>query len=96
MSKAALREGIQRWPLNIWENGHQNFKHRFIKDASFKLVLPDSLASNSDKYRATTTNFMWLIRGAISYGHQLRAMGNGWSFSEVAACVGGAAGRLAI
>ncbi len=89
MSKTAFREGIQKWPLEVWENAHHNFRHRFQKDASFKLTLPDSLASSSDKYKATTANFMWLIQRAISQGHQLRAMGNGWSFSDVAVCNGG-------
>ncbi len=37
----------------------------------------------------TTANFGWLIQRAIDNGHQLRAMGNGWSFSEVAICEGG-------
>jgi hypothetical protein len=96
VSKAALREGIQRWPLHTWQNGHQNFQHRFEKEASFKLTLPDSLASSSDKYKATTANFMWLIQQAIRKGTQLRAMGNGWSFSEVAVCNGGAVDTKAL
>ena len=67
-----------------------------MKDASFKLVLPDSAANSSDKYKATTANFMWLIQRAINHGHQLRAMGNGWSFSEVATCTGGAVDTKAL
>ncbi len=89
MSKAAYPDGIQKWPLEVWENGHQNFKHRFQKNASFKITLPDSVISSSDKYKATTKNFMWLIQYAINNDLHLRAMGNGWSFSEVAICDGG-------
>lgn len=89
MSKAFLPEGIVRFPLTTWTNGHQNFTHRFQKDASFKLFIPDSPATSSDKYKATTRNFMWLISYAIEHSLQLRAMGNGWSFSEVAICNGG-------
>lgn len=90
MSRAAFPEGIQRWPVEVWENCHQNFKHKFKKNTSYKLTLPDSLASSTDKYKATTENFMWLIRVAIANNFRLRAMGNGWSFSEVAVCDGGA------
>ncbi len=90
MSKAAFPEGIQKWPIEVWENGHQNFKHRFQKNTSFKLTLPDSLSNSADKYKATTKNFMWLIQYAINNQLNLRAMGNGWSFSEVAICNGGA------
>ncbi len=89
MSKAAFPEGIQKWRIEVWENGHQNFKHRFQKNASFKLTLPDSPPGSADKYKATTRNFMWLIQYAINNQLHLRAMGNGWSFSEVAVCEGG-------
>src|SRR5215211_4594523 len=89
MAKAAFPEGIQRWPVEKWENGHQNFVHKFQKNASFKITLPDSLQSSLDKYKATTKNFMWLIQYAINNNIQLRAMGNGWSFSEVAVSNGG-------
>ncbi|MEP6846143.1 MAG: FAD-binding protein, partial [Panacibacter sp.] len=67
-------------------NGHENFTQKFKKGASFKLVLPDSLTSTSDQYKATTANFMWLIQYALDNNIQLRAMGNGWSFSEIAVC----------
>ncbi|MEO6069065.1 MAG: FAD-binding protein [Chitinophagaceae bacterium] len=89
MPTAELPEGIQKWPLQNWTNGHQNFTHQFTKDASFKLTLPDSLTSSTQKYKATTANFMWLINYAIANKIQLRAMGNGWSFSEVAVSEGG-------
>lgn len=89
MSKAFLPEGILPWPIEHWTNGHENFTHRFAKNTSFKLVLPSSKISSSDKYKATTANFMWLIENAVKKGNQLRAMGNGWSFSEVAVSEGG-------
>ena len=88
VSKAFLPDGIERFPITKWTNGHQNFTHTFTKDASFKLFLPNA-GNSSSKYRATTSNFMWLINYAIEHKLQLRAMGNGWSFSEVAVCNGG-------
>jgi FAD binding domain-containing protein len=84
----ALPAGIEKLPIEKWENGHQNFKHKFKKNTSFKLTLPE-LANSTEKYRATTSNFKWLIQNAIDNGNQLRALGNGWSFSEVAICDGG-------
>ena len=33
--------------------------------------------------------FQWLIQYAIDNNIQMRALGNGWSFSEVAVCEGG-------
>jgi hypothetical protein len=85
----ALPEGIETWPIETWENGHQTFTQHFAKDTCFKLTLPDSLASSTEKYRATTANFMWLIQHAIDNNLQMRAMGNGWSFTKVAVCDGG-------
>jgi FAD/FMN-containing dehydrogenase len=35
-------------------------------------------------YQATTKNFQWLIQHAIDNNISLRAMGAGWSFTEVA------------
>ena len=90
MSKAAFPDGIQQWPIEHWENGHQNFKHRFKKNTSFKILLPESKPTLEEKYKATTANFMWLIKHAIENKNTLRAMGNGWSFSDVAVCDGGA------
>ena len=89
MAKAFFPEGIQKWPIEKWGNCHENFRHTFKKNASFKLVLPESVVGSADKYKATTANFMWLIRHAINNDMQMRAMGNGWSFSEVAVCEGG-------
>src|SRR5690606_31436258 len=39
--------------------------------------------------KQTTSNFQWLIKHAIDNDISLRAMGNGWSFSDVAVCDGG-------
>ncbi len=89
MAKSTFPEGILPWPIERWTNGHENFTHRFKKNSSFKLVLPDSPLSSSDKYKATTANFQWLINYALKNNIQMRAMGNGWSFSEVAVCEGG-------
>ena len=82
-----LPDGIQRVPVTKWENAHQNFLHTFKENASFKLTIPKSDPAN--QYRDTTKNFQWLIKYAIDNNIQMRAMGNGWSFSEVAVCEGG-------
>lgn len=80
----SLPNGIEQWDILEWENAHKNFKARFTKNASFSLKNPDSLSKSADKYKKTTENFQWLIRHAIDNNLQLRAMGNGWSFTEVA------------
>lgn len=82
-----LPNGISILPIIKWTNGHENFVHTFKKNASFKLTIPSSNSSNP--YRDTTRNFQWLIEYAIENNIQLRALGNGWSFSEVGVCEGG-------
>jgi hypothetical protein len=82
-----LPDGIQRLPIIKWENGHENFTHTFKKNSSFKLTIPHS--NPDQQYHDTTKNFQWLIQYAIDNNIQMRALGNGWSFSEVAVCEGG-------
>ena len=82
-----LPDGIALLPITNWQNGHENFVHTFKKDCSFKLSIPSSQSVNP--YLDTTKNFQWLIKYAIDNNIQLRALGNGWSFSEVAVCEGG-------
>ena len=82
-----LPDGISALPITTWENGHENFVHTYKKNSSFKLSIPSSKSSNP--YRDTTKNFQWLMQYAIDNNIQLRALGNGWSFSEVAVCEGG-------
>ena len=82
-----LPDGISPLPLTKWENGHENFVHTFKENASFKLSIPSAQSVNP--YLDTTKNFQWLIQYAIQNNIQLRAIGNGWSFSEVAVCEGG-------
>lgn len=82
-----LPDGIQELPITKWQNGHQNFTHTFKKNSSFKLTIPKS--SKKRQYQDTTKNFQWLIQYAIDHDIQMRALGNGWSFSEVAICEGG-------
>lgn len=84
-----LPDGIEKLDITDWENGHQNFTHRFKKGASFKLRIPTQPVTPSAQYRKTTSNFQWLIRYAIEHDISLRAMGNGWSFTDVAVCDGG-------
>ncbi|MEO6135275.1 MAG: FAD-linked oxidase [Ginsengibacter sp.] len=83
----SLPDGIQQLPITKWQNGHQNFTHTFKKNCSFKLTIPKS--DKSQQYHDTTKNFQWLIQYAIDNDIEMRAMGNGWSFSEVAVCEGG-------
>ncbi|GAA3510664.1 hypothetical protein GCM10022393_25280 [Aquimarina addita] len=85
----ALPKGIEILPITSWENRHQNFKQKLIKDASFKLRNNHALSKSSEKYRATTKNIQWLIGHAIKNKIRLRAMGSGWSFSKVAVSEGG-------
>lgn len=82
-----LPDGIERLPITTWENAHQNFVHTFKENSSFKLRIP--LSEPVTQYQDTTKNFQWLIKYAIDNNIQLRALGNGWSFSEVALCEGG-------
>lgn len=90
MPETQFPKGIEVIPnFTEWENCHQNFKHSFKKDASYKLRMPDNTASDEDNYRGVTANMQWLIQHAIDNGQQLRAMGSGWSFSEVAISEGG-------
>ena len=96
MAKLAYPEGIQSWPITKWVNGHENFRHTFQKNTSFQLFLPDSQTDSTSKYRATTSNFAWLIENAIAKDFSLRALGNGWSFSDVAVCNGGAVDTKAL
>ena len=81
-----LPDGIEMLPITSWENAHQNFTHAFKPNASFKLRIPNS----QQPYQDTTKNFQWLIQYALDNNIQLRALGNGWSFSQVAVCNGGA------
>src|SRR5687767_3647647 len=79
-----LPDGISLIPITEWENRHQNFKVTFAKDACFNMRLPFTFNEFEKNYHATTKNFQWLIQHAIDRGIRLRAMGGGWSFSDVA------------
>jgi hypothetical protein len=85
----AFPEGISLLPITDWQNGHQNFSVKLTKDASFNMRLPFAFTETEKNYHATTKNFQWLIQHAIDNNIRLRAMGNGWSFSDVAVCNGG-------
>lgn len=85
----SLPEGIEKWAIEEWENVHRNFKARFKKNTSFSLKNPSSVSKSADKYKLTTKNFQWLIQFGIDNNIQLRAMGNGWSFTEIAIPDGG-------
>jgi FAD binding domain len=89
MHTMELPLGLSIIPITEWENGHKNFKVKVKKNASFNMRLPFSFNEHEKNYHATTENFKWLIRHAIEKNITLRALGNAWSFSEVAACDGG-------
>lgn len=72
------------FPKNTIENGHHNFKHTLAADASFNMRLPLPFDQQAANYTATTKNFQWLIQYAIDNNISLRALGNNWSFSDVA------------
>jgi len=85
----ALPDGITLLPITDWQNGHQNFTVSLTKDASFNMRLPFPFTEPEKNYKATTKNFQWLIQHAVDNNLRLRALGNGWSFSDVAVCNGG-------
>lgn len=85
----SLPDGITLLPITDWQNGHQNFTVSLTKDASFNMRLPFPFTEPEKNYKATTENFQWLIQHAVDNNLRLRALGNGWSFSDVAVCNGG-------
>jgi hypothetical protein len=86
---STLPKGVEAFhPDDPWSNAHQNFTHSYTPGASYALRV-FSQDSNIEDYNATTENIQWLIKQAIDSGTTLRAMGNNWSFSEVAVCNGG-------
>lgn len=83
-----LPDGITSLPISQWTNRHENFTINLNPDACFSLRIPVGM-SDQDGYHATTTNFQWLIKNAIEKNFTIRALGSGWSFSEVAVCPDG-------
>lgn len=78
-----------------WTNRHENFTQRLRPEACFKLRIP-VLPTSQEQYRQTTANFQWLIRYGIEHNVRLRALGKGWSFSEVAVTDGGLVDTMAL
>lgn len=70
--------------MSSWTNGHENFTIRVDPTACFRLKIPEG-ATEEEGYHLTTSNFQWLIRNALEKDLRIRALGNGWSFSTVAA-----------
>ena len=88
MNLSQLPEGLSLIPITEWENRHQNFKVDLVPNASFNMRLPFAFTEHVKNYHATTKNFQWLIQHAIDTGLRLRALGGGWSFSDVAVADG--------
>lgn len=84
-----LPEGIKLLDIRRFENKHQNFEQKLVRRASYHLSNPASLPNTWERYRATTLNMQWLIAQARKRKYTLRALGSGWSFSEVAVTNGG-------
>jgi FAD binding domain len=91
----SLPNGLEAHPMTEWTNRHENFTQRLTPGASFKLRIPN-LATSQAQYRQTTSNFQWLIRYGIEHNVRLRALGRGWSFSEVAVTDGGLVDTMAL
>lgn len=80
--------GIDPLPIQQWSNKHENFIHQLVPNASFKLWNPPA-EKYRDRYLATTKNFQWLIDHAVTNNLKLRAIGSGWSFTQVGVTDGG-------
>ena len=91
----SLPNGIEAHPMAEWTNRHENFTQRLTPSACFRLRIP-ALPTSQEQYRQTTANFQWLIRYGIEHNVRLRALGKGWSFSEVAVTNGGLVDTMAL
>lgn len=80
----ALPAGISQLDLPKYTNKHQNFTVPFQQGTSFNMRLPFDFNDHERNYQATTKNFQWLVQHAIDNNISLRAIGAGWSFTEVA------------
>ncbi len=80
----ALPDGITAMHLPEYSNRHENFSVKFKTGTCFNMRLPFPFSEHEKNYRATTKNFQWLIKHAIDNNISLRAIGAGWSFTEVA------------
>jgi hypothetical protein len=85
----SIPPGLKPIDLIEWTNRHENFKVKLTRGASFDMSLPFPIEKQAENYHATTKNFQWLIKNALEQGTTLRAMGAGWSFTDVAVCTGG-------
>lgn len=84
----SLPDGIQIKRISNWTNGHENFTLPLKPNASFKLRIPN-LPTSQACYQQTTRNFQWIIQHAVDNNLRMRAVGNNWSFSDVAVSDGG-------
>lgn len=83
MSTTTLEPDFRVSPLRRWVNWHETFKPQSIR----KLVdvwnaRPNETSARS--YNATTGGLQALIEEALIHGSSIRALGGGWSFSDVA------------
>src|SRR6476469_5214295 len=84
----SLPAGISCISCTTYTNRHENFSFNYEPDRCFNLRLPFGPYEHEKNYHATTKNFQWLINHAIENNISMRAIGNGWSFTDVAMCEG--------
>lgn len=84
----SLPDGISCISCTTYTNRHENFSFNYEPDRCFNLRLPFGPYEHEKNYQATTKNFQWLINYAIENNISMRAIGNGWSFTDVAMCEG--------
>ena len=84
----ALPDGITCISCTTYTNRHENFSVNYESERCFNMRMPFGPNDPLRNYQATTKNFQWLIGHAIENNISLRAIGNGWSFTDVAMCDG--------
>jgi len=78
-----LRPGLELIDVKKWTNKHENFTKRFSSPRSYKLRNPKQGEASIKRYNATSDNIKFLIQDAISHQVEIRAIGRGWSFTEI-------------
>src|SRR6476660_5363668 len=84
----AIPDGITCISCTTYTNRHENFSVNYEPERCFNMRMPFGPNDPLRNYQATTKNFQWLIGHAIENNISLRAIGNGWSFTDVAMCDG--------
>ena len=67
-----------------WVNRHENVRQRVARLVDLRNAVTASRRSTVEAYNAMTAAIRGLLRRAIDAGVRVRAIGGGWSLSEVA------------